>query len=337
MELINESAFASHLYRGFVEDDIVHGTVIVRSTFQIGPGGALSADCAQPIRVQEEVQDDGVTIEDDGAPVKEGIDVCVLGPIEAPRPGTRDFTIRVEVGHVQRTLRVLGDRRWTPRPGIDFPVALERSQRWDPDPDALVATDPEPFDVIPMSWARAFGGTALAPSGAIPFADNPVGRGFLVTLAGADGTLLPNLEDPEHPIRTWQDRPMPVCFAPVPRPSKLRTDRGVSFDGASQRATLAPAFFNLAHPWLVFEELLPETSIRVHGMTAARLVECRVPAIHLAVEVRIASRTAVLPLRTDTVEITPFTRTISLVSRTAFRYRIRPGEERFARVLSMRA
>ena len=335
MELINETAFASHMYRGSVEEDLVHATVVVRSTFHIDVRGSISSEIPQTVRVNEEQDADGVSVDDDGAPAKAGVDVCIVGHIEAPRPGTRDLTVLVGVGTVQRALRVIGDRTWHRRPGIDFEAAQERSQSWRQDLDALVATEPEPFEMMPMSWARAFGGVAtVGATGKVPFAENPFGRGFLLTLEGAEGTSLPNLEDPDRLIRTWQDHPAPVCFAPMPRPSKLRTDRGLSVDVQSQRATVSAAFFNVSHPWLLFDEVSAGTVIRVEGMTRVGRFECRVPDVPMVAEIRIASRSASLPLAVDAVEVDPVQRTISIVSRTAFRYRIRPEEDRFVRVFA---
>jgi uncharacterized protein DUF2169 len=176
---------------------------------------------------------------------------------------------------------------------------------------------------------------AVVPTmGNVPFAENPFGRGFQLTLEGAEGTALPNLEDPDRPVRTWQDHPTPVCFAPVPRASKLRTDRGVSVDEYARRATMSPAFFNIAHPCLLFDELSPGTVVRVEGMARAGHFECRVPNVRMVAEIRIDSRTATLPLNRDAIEVDPVERTISLVSRTAFRYRLRPGEDRFVRVVA---
>lgn len=101
----------------------------------------------------------------------------------------------------------------------------------------------------------------------VPHAGNPGGRGFLIVPDSAAGTMLPNLEDPQHPVVHWRDWPMPVCFASCPRTSKLRTDRGIDINKADESWTLKPAYFSMAHPWLLFPDLKPECPITVEGMS----------------------------------------------------------------------
>ena len=92
-------------------------------------------------------------------------------------------SVRVQLGSVDKTLWVVGNRRW--KHGV--------------------ATDPEPFTEMPVSWQNAFGGAG--------FADNPVGKG-LGTVMGASGEThpLPNIEHPKHLVRSPKDRPVPVGF-----------------------------------------------------------------------------------------------------------------------------
>jgi uncharacterized protein YjbI with pentapeptide repeats len=84
--------------------------------------------------------------------------------------------VRAQVGSVQKTLVVHGDRRWVGRK----------------------ATDAEPFERMALDWTRAYGGPALSA--------NPVGRGHA---PAQDGThWLPNLEYPNAPT-THPNTPVP--------------------------------------------------------------------------------------------------------------------------------
>lgn len=84
--------------------------------------------------------------------------------------------VRAQVGSVQKTLVVHGDRRWSGRQ----------------------PTPAEPFERLPVDWTRAYGGPA--------FAANPVGRGHEPE---ADGVhRLPNIEYPQAPT-TRPDAALP--------------------------------------------------------------------------------------------------------------------------------
>ncbi len=113
-----------------------------------------------------------------------------------PRPAC---SVRVQIGTVDKTLWIVGNRRWK----------------------LGVATEPEPFTEMPVSWQNAFGGPG--------FPDNPVGKG-LSAVIGPTGEVhpLPNVEHPKHLVRSPKDRPAPSGFGPLDiawpqRASKLGT------------------------------------------------------------------------------------------------------------------
>jgi uncharacterized protein YjbI with pentapeptide repeats len=119
---------------------------------------------------------------DEGLPKSAG-EVLVHGrayPKGGPAPSTY---VRVVAGTIDKTLYVFGDRRWK----------------------LGVQTEPEPFREMPVTWDRAFGGSA--------FAANPVGRGH-APVADATGELhpLPNVEHPARLVKSPLDRPDPASF-----------------------------------------------------------------------------------------------------------------------------
>jgi uncharacterized protein YjbI with pentapeptide repeats len=95
--------------------------------------------------------------------------------------------VRVACGSVDKTLWVVGDRRWT----------------------FGGATDPEPFLELPVSWANAYGGPGIP--------DNPVGKGHrpIVDAAGKELHPLPNVELPGALVRSPSDKPRPAGFGPL--------------------------------------------------------------------------------------------------------------------------
>ncbi|WP_437635517.1 DUF2169 family type VI secretion system accessory protein [Sorangium sp. So ce854] len=93
-------------------------------------------------------------------------------PGRVARPAS---SVRVQLGPIDKSLYVIGDRTW----GL------------------LGMSDPTPFTEMPVTWRNAFGGEG--------FARNPLGKGH-----GDKGAALPNIESPRHLIRGRGDRPMPA-------------------------------------------------------------------------------------------------------------------------------
>jgi len=113
---------------------------------------------------------------------------------------TAALRVRASLGPVEKTVLVVGDRRW------------ERG----------AMTAPTPFSEMPLDWSRAFGGDG--------FALNPLGRG---AAPGPDGIhLLPNLELPEAPVRDLRDRPRPTGFGPIDFAWPQRASKAGTYDEA---------------------------------------------------------------------------------------------------------
>ena len=111
--------------------------------------------------------------------------------------------VRAQVGEVDKSVLVVGDRRW----------------------EHGAMTTPTPFTEMPLSWARAFGGEG--------FAHNPSGRGFAPTLEdGRPVHRLANLEHPERRLRSVADRPEPVGLGAMDFAWPQRTRRLGTYDDA---------------------------------------------------------------------------------------------------------
>lgn len=107
---------------------------------------------------------------------------------------TTERIVRLQLGTVDKRVRVIGDRQWMY--GL---LPLFR------------ITPPAPFTRMPLDWSRAFGG-ARHPA-------NPEGRGYvpnpLAALCGRNHGDMPNLEDPERPVRGHLRRCAPAGFGPL--------------------------------------------------------------------------------------------------------------------------
>src|SRR6266849_965118 len=118
----------------------------------------------------------------------ESLVVAVKGTFTLPPGGkaTQRVQVGIKLGAWQKVFTVLGDRVW--RGG-----AVPR------------AGSPEPFEVMPISYDRAFGGVDNFhpdPSQHRPYLPNPVGRGYhrLLEPYLVDSTPLPSTEESNAPV-----------------------------------------------------------------------------------------------------------------------------------------
>ncbi|MDI6755426.1 MAG: DUF2169 domain-containing protein, partial [Thermodesulfobacteriota bacterium] len=148
---------------------------------------------------------------------------------------------------------------------------------------------PQPFKVMDLTYERAFGG--IDKEGGDYCRENLVGRGFIAKTSKKvpDRTLLPNLEDPFHLIKSYKDHPQPVGFgfygrAWMPRAAYLGT-----YDD-KWRQTRSPAppedfrfdFYNAAPPDLqVAGYLKGNEEVELVNLTPEGTLRFQLPGILL--------------------------------------------------------
>jgi hypothetical protein len=178
--------------------------VVVKAAFDVSPDGrCYLSGLAEPVRPVAkpfgEFGKSSVRYEADLLGPKPRTDILVLGDAVAPQGRmARALDVVLQVGSVRKTLRVTGNRTWE----ANLVGGLRMS-------------DPEPFERIPITYERAYGGWDTSASDERDHrleARNPVGTGFAVRVENSRGASLPNVEDPERLIRTWSDRPAPAGF-----------------------------------------------------------------------------------------------------------------------------
>jgi len=146
--------------------------------FDLGPAPSVLTEVDMWKALAPELGDQ---VLDQAMPKARG-EVFVWGRVYPAQPPRPTAVARLTLGSVDKTVYAIGDRTW--RRGVP--------------------TDPAPFDEMPVTYARAFGGEG--------YGLNPLGKGFAD--AGKDGTPLPNIEDPQHLVRTPRDHPPPAGLAP---------------------------------------------------------------------------------------------------------------------------
>jgi hypothetical protein len=254
MDIVNETPFAV----GTMLWEDLQGrsklTVIIKGTFVIQDNKVATSAAEQlPIfsadKSYEENPAASARFESEMVPLKPRADVVLIGQAHAPhgRPVTQ-LDVSIRVGRLAKTIRIFGDRRWW------FPTRL-----------ALVPliSRPRPFVSMDLVYERGFGGIDTAA--ALYCKENLVGRGFIgkKSKASLHGRPLPNLEDPQHLIRSWKSRPKPVGFGFYNRGWMPRAGYAGTYDERYQkeRAPALPvdfsyAIYNGAHPDLQVEGYL---------------------------------------------------------------------------------
>ena len=142
----------------------------------------------------------GAEVPDEGMPKSNGellLNANAYVPGGAPASAV---VVRAQVGAIDKTLAVSGDRYW------------ERT-----------SAPPFPFRMLPLRWEHAFGGEG--------FAANPVGKGArpIQTTKGALHPL-PNIEDPRRLVRGPKDTPTPAGFSAIDFTWPQRASKAGTYD-----------------------------------------------------------------------------------------------------------
>lgn len=182
-------------------------SVIVKGTFPIPAqptrDAVKPATEQRPVATEDEYYNGDITgsvrIESDQVPYKPRTDVVVVGTAHAPgNEPVRELDVSLRIGRrLRHVVRVFGDREWV------FPSRMAAVPQ---------ITDTVPFVKMPLVYERAFGGMDYKSSAWCPY--NFIGRGFIgeKSKEAVDRTPLPNLEDPNDLISSWDDQPRPVGF-----------------------------------------------------------------------------------------------------------------------------
>lgn len=174
---------------------------------------------------------------------KPSTDVVLIG--SARSWGKQSVVVGIKVGQVQKIVKVFGDRYWVKQDGRVF------------------ATKPAPFEAIPLVYERAFGGWDKADKDEANWRyepSNPVGVGFGDPLRFVEEgkVMMPNIEDPQHLIRHYRDRPPPAGLGFISPNWEPRVQYAGTYDEKwdKTRKPLLPddfdrRFFNAASPGLI--------------------------------------------------------------------------------------
>ena len=186
----------------------------------------------------------------------------------------------------------------------------------------LSASDPLPFESMPLQYEYSFGGTSASRHEA----RNPVGRGFHESAKEAVDKPLPSIEEPEALVRGWADRPPPCGFGPVARHWQPRLGWAGTYDAAwvEKRAPLWPLDFDERFFQTAPEGLRASPHLRggepvvLEGVSPDGPIAFPLPSFRLLARCTFARRLEKRRMTLDTVLLEPEERRLVLSWRATF-------------------
>jgi len=282
LQLDNDTPFVPHL--SVLPDPAGVDTLYValKATFSIGREIKVADEQAPVATADAYLGEPGTSSLAQAAevhPARPGTDVVLVGDAVAPRGRpVGQLDVSVSVAGRTKALRVFGDRQWVSGVGGVQPGR------------------PRPFEAMPLTHERAFGGVLRRADGQVVAHEerNPVGVGLWSGAAsGAAGRPLPNLEDPGQLLRAPGDRPAPACWCPVAPSWQPRAGFAGTYDEAWQRdrapllpADFDPRFFCVAPPGMTFSQHLKGGEpVKLAGVSAAGPLRFNLPVCRPVVTV----------------------------------------------------
>lgn len=316
LQLKNTTPFKAKILLMPDPDGIDSLYTVIKATFVLDTE-PTPADEQIPIAAEEKYLDEpgqsSLKVPSDIGLIKPGTDILMMGNAYAPagRPAT-ETDVSLAAGPVAKTIRVFGDRYWTKVLG------------------AIVPSPPHSFERMSIIYERAYGGWDRShpdPAKHQFEPRNPVGTGFLDKHANyVEGIWLPNLEDPKHPVRNWQDRPGPVCFGAICPSWEPRKSYAGTYDEEWQKHRMPylpkdfdPLFFQLAPPDQVVPDYLKGgEEIQIRGATPSGQLQFCLPTYRIQVTYRLDNKDHIRLPNLDTVIIEPDESRLILLWRTVY-------------------
>jgi hypothetical protein len=342
MDLDNHTRYPARLFRTAIDDDRIAASVVTRITYDLR-GTALVPAEEQPWPVSAEPwQSEYGIIDTDQLFYRGGVDLFLFGHARPEKRDARSFTVSILVGSAwKREVAVFGARVW--RRGVT----------------GLTATAPLPVEAIPLTMAYAYGGKDRWDGLDVPYPLNPDGNGFHLWEQSAEDKPLPNLEEPDQLISSWEDRPLPAGVGPLPPMSGIRLSRlagpalhasvsmgpqaapypgapGAPVASKPDPAAAGPpiqfdaSFFNAAHPRMIVPSIEPGTRIGVSGVTGGAPLVIDLPEARPRCRVRFEREIDERPLAIDQVGVEADKKRVFISYRFPFRYVVVPEQLREA-------
>ena len=302
MILVNETTLPAELFRTMLTEDCMVGTIVAKATYVWTDEGELRLATEQRPVEGRPFTFEGVDFRPDGGYGKVGTDIlAVATAYSGPDKPARSLMATIGCGNLECSVAVFGDRVWRRR-------AFGQ----------LAATDPQPFASMPIRLDRAYGGATSVRGREVPCLANPVGRGFLLDPELAEGTPLPNIEDPDDLIAGPLDDPDPASFCPLPCGPGWGEEvlAEVEEDGAG----LTLEIYNVAPPQHRLPGYLPRAPLWLRNLSPTPLRPAALPSEQIIAQVDIGAARHEFLGEVDSLLVLPEHRQVVLTHRVVFRY-----------------
>ena len=222
MQFINETKVPAGWTMGFERDGRELVVVAIKATYTIprDRGEPELAEAQVPlVDADQFTGEPGLSAplyETDYAHRRSMCDVLLNGTAYAP-PGKRalQLSVGLRVGSMIKTFGVVGNRVW--RKGVL----------------GIKASEPEPFESMPITYDRAFGGLDRSknqPDKIRTFLPNPVGLGYAPHKEEIEGRPLPNTEEIGNPVDDPGKGYRPMAFGAIGRNWQPRVQYAGTYD-----------------------------------------------------------------------------------------------------------
>lgn len=318
MRLSNETSAIAYLHAVNLLEPELRAALIVKKTYVLASDRELTAATDPLPLVADQLVTDFGHFHGEVFFRKRGVDICVLGTVRLDAP-VRQSRLRIEVGAWSHELNLFGDRFWT----------RDRN-------GAVIPSSPAPFQEMPLSYARSFGGVAQFEGEDVPWSENPIGRGYYETPEQAIGGPLPNIELVHSPAeRRWNTRIPVAGWGPYPNYWALRASRAVAIDSQTGEVLdISPEIFNHAHPDLILEHVDPGAPVLIKGLRTSPIM-LAVPRERPHVQIDVGGAVSEAFGEIDGLFVWTDAARVVVTWRARFRYPVRPEEVRRA-VLTFR-
>ena len=289
LQILNKTPFQAAL--ALVTDQ--HGaekvTVAIKGTFKIPArhGEVRLAGEQLPVLYTDEYYGEpgksSISYPADLVLGKVNTDIGLVGSAHSPggKPVKR-VAASLRVGRLQKSIMITGDRQWKKRalmPGFSM-------------------TDPTPFTEMPLIYERAFGGIDQTHKNKKKHGwdkRNPIGTGFRLNGNAVENSIVPNLEDPNHLISHWKDKPPVACYGFIEGSWEPRLKFAGTYDDAwlKNQFPLLPVdfdlrFFNSAPPDLVAKRFLKGGErVQMVNLSKKGVVEFNIPKLEISLMFRL--------------------------------------------------
>jgi hypothetical protein len=209
---------------------------VVKATFTIAEGSPRLADEQLPVFPAGvplgEPGKSSYLYEPECSYYKPNTDVVFIGDAIPPSGAATQVEVCFSLGGLRKRAMAIGDRFWMRSLGGTY------------------LSSPEPFERMPLTYERAFGGWDRSdpnPAHHNVEARNPVGAGFSRKFApGQEQIALANIEDARDRVKTMDSRPKPVGFGFTNPDWQPRASLAGTYDTpwAQNRKPLLPTDFD---------------------------------------------------------------------------------------------